>query len=156
MEHISAQQRNLRVLDTLAKLGSEKVQDDTPVTYKEIKTIIKSKLAELWDQKHPQFNKNDPYYLLNRPDQVIIFRLRTGHNRLKHHLFNKLKIGDTDKCSCNSALETTEHILQSCPLLRDLRTKTWPEPRDLSQKLYGNLGDLQRTATFMKETGLSI
>ena len=26
------------------------------------------------------------YHQLNRQEQVIIFRLRTGHNRLNHHM----------------------------------------------------------------------
>nr|KAG5693104.1 hypothetical protein BaRGS_014054 [Batillaria attramentaria] len=30
------------------------------------------------------------YHQLTRPDQVIIFRLRTGHNRLRHHLHSFL------------------------------------------------------------------
>ena len=37
------------------------------------------KLQNKWKQQHPGHNRADPYYLLT------FFRLRTGHNRLKHH-----------------------------------------------------------------------
>ena len=51
-------------------------------------------------EKHPRFNRYDSYHLLTRSEQVAIFRLRTGHTRLNYHLFNKLKIGQSDKCPC--------------------------------------------------------
>ncbi|CAH1407559.1 unnamed protein product [Nezara viridula] len=36
---------------------------------------------------HPLHDPRDAIYGLTRRDQVLIFRLRTGHNRLKAHLF---------------------------------------------------------------------
>ena len=32
----------------------------------------------------------------------------------------------------------------------------WPEPISLRDKLYGNLEELKRTATFMRATGISV
>ena len=66
--------------DSLAKKGATQDQTDRSTTYSETKTIIKA---------NPCFNSTDPYYLLSRCEQVAIFRLRTGHNHLKHHLFTK-------------------------------------------------------------------
>ena len=87
-----------------------------------LKTIIKSNTEAMWKESHPAFNPKDPYYQLRRQEQVLIFRLRTKHNRLRHHLFHKFRIGETDQCPCGTGSQTTEHILQTCPLL-DTRTR---------------------------------
>ena len=57
--------------------------------------------------KHPRYNKADPYYLLTRREQVTVFRLRTGHNRLNYHLYSGLgqaTTASTITCIPNSAL----------------------------------------------------
>ena len=142
--------------DKLAKEGSAKGQEDNVTSYTEVKTIIKANQAKLWNQEHPRYNSRDEYHLLDRREQVCVFRLRTGHNRLNHHLYNKFRIGTTDQCPCERSQQTTEHVLQSCPLFQDLRAKFWPTPVPLLQKLYGNLADLRSTAAFIRDTGLSI
>ena len=142
--------------DSLAKDGATKEQRDRSTTYAEAKTIIKAKEQQKWKQQHPHYNRSDPFYLLTRREQVCIFRLRTGHNRLNHHMFNKLRIGQTEQCPCKTGSQTTEHLLQSCPLHEVLRTRTWPDPIPVTRKLYGSLEDLRRTATFTAETGVSI
>jgi adenylate cyclase class IV len=50
-----------------------------------------------------EHHADDVYYQLNGEDQVIIFRLRTGHKRLKYHTYNKLKIDQIDICTCESS-----------------------------------------------------
>ncbi|XP_060571271.1 ribonuclease H-like [Ruditapes philippinarum] len=60
--------------DELAKLGAEGDQPMNHISYKEKTTTIKA--AMRW-----QSNKDD-YHYLDRREQVTIFRLRTGHNRL--------------------------------------------------------------------------
>ena len=142
--------------DLLAKEGTTKEQEDRSTSYSEAKTIIKAKQQSKWKDHHPQHNKSDPYYLLTRREQVTIFRLRTGHNRLNHHLFNKLRIGHTEQCPCSTGSQTTEHLLQYCPLYEALRWKHWPDHTPLAQQLYGGLEDLRRTAAFIGETGISI
>ena len=133
-------------------------QNNKTTNYSEEKTLIKANQQRIWKAKHPQFNKSDAYHQLTRGEQVIIFRLRTNHNRLKHHLFHKFKIGETDQCTCSTDSQTGNHILQICPLLEELRKKHWPGPTSTSvnQKLYGSLEDLRRTAAFVCETGLTI
>ena len=95
-------------------------------------------------------------YILELFEQVLIFRLRTKHNRLRHHLFHKFRIGETDQCPCGTGSQTTEHILQTCPLLDTRRRKVWPEPVPETQKLYGALWDLQRTAYYISDAGVAI
>nr|KAG5688102.1 hypothetical protein BaRGS_031295 [Batillaria attramentaria] len=50
------------------------------------------------DKNTRDYNNSDGYYHLSREDQVIIVRLRTGHCRLKHHMFTKFNISDTAAC----------------------------------------------------------
>ena len=88
--------------------------------------------------------------------QVVIFRLRTGHNRLNHHLYTKFRIGQTEQCPFRTGSQTTEHLLQSCPLHEALRKRKLPDHKAMTQKLYGCLADLQQTVAFTVETGLSI
>ena len=57
---------------------------------------------------------------------------------------------------CGEEAQTAEHILQRCELYKELRVRTWPQPTLEAQKLYGCLTDLQRTAAFISETGLTI
>jgi ribonuclease HI len=142
--------------DSLAKEGSQKEQNDRSTTFKEVKTIIRAKQHNHWLQQHPQHKQNDPYHLLSRPEQVILFRLRTGHNRMNHHLFTKFRIGQSDQCPCQTGSMTTEHLPQFCPLHNGLRHQIWAEETTVQRKLFGSLEDLQRTTAFAQKSGVSI
>ena len=50
---------------------------------------------------------------------------------------------------------TAEHLLQHCRLHDAMRRDTWPDPTLLKDKLYGNLGELRRTAAKSK-SGLAL
>ena len=142
--------------DTLAKDGATKEQTDKSTTYSEAKTIIKAKHNRKWKEQHPNHNKEDAFYHLNRYEQVVLFRLRTGHNRLNHHL-QRLKICSSDQCPCETGTQTTEHLLQHCPLHEALRRRTWSDhTMPAEKKLYGNLEELRRTAAFIAATGVAI
>ena len=80
----------------------------------------------------------------------------TGHNRLNYHLYSKLRIGHTEQCPCGTGSQTTEHLLQSCPIYEPLRKGIWPDHTPVARKLCGSLRDLRCTATFIEETGVSI
>ena len=136
--------------DRLAREGAESEQPSSRLTFEERKTLIKSY------RRNAQNTGHDSYHLMNREDQVILFRLRTGHNRLRYHMFTKFKIGPSAVCECNDAHQTTEHVLQSCQLLSTERETHWPEPTDLDVKLHGPLTELQRTVDFIKDTNLKI
>ena len=47
-------------------------------------------------------------------------------------------------------------MLQRCPLLQTARTNVWPTADQLRTKLYGSKEDLEKTATFILLTGLSV
>ena len=89
--------------DKLAKQGGALQQEDTGSTYEVAKSYIKCHLSSKWEKDHPSHLKGDAYHQLPRQAQVTILRLRTGHNRLKHHMFHKFKKGDNDLCPCGTA-----------------------------------------------------
>ena len=134
--------------DDLAKLGAEKEQEDNAVSLAELNSITKALFR-------PPAHK-DSLHLLTRPEQVTIFRLRTGHNRLKKHLHIKLKVVPSPLCPCGEAEQDTHHILQDCGNFRRLRRQLWPEPTPLEDKLYGPVASLQTTADFIVRTGLDV
>ncbi|XP_070203398.1 uncharacterized protein [Littorina saxatilis] len=78
--------------DKLAKLGAREEQPDNPVSFAEKKTLVKAAMR-------PQSTR-DAYHLLERWQQVVIMRLRTGHCRLNAHMFRKLKLTPSPTCPC--------------------------------------------------------
>ena len=129
----------------MAKLGAKDDQEDNSVTSTKMKSI-----KSLF--RTPQ--QNDSYHQLSRAEQVVIFRLRTGHNRLNQHLHRKLRVVPSPMCPCGEAEQDTAHILQDCWGLQLLREETWPRPTTLEEKFYGLVGELQKTTIFILRTGL--
>ncbi|KAK7097135.1 hypothetical protein V1264_004154 [Littorina saxatilis] len=127
--------------DKLAKEGASKEQFTSQLQYKEKKTIIKNK-------RKTRAEKDD-YHLLQREEQVVLLRLRTGHNRLNHHMATKLKLVPSPLCPCGKN-QTAEHILQCSQghhLARgDSATKEAIRPQR----------GLERTARFALQSGLTI
>ena len=117
------------------------------VTYTEMKTFVKS----LFRVPQPRSS----YTQLTRQEQVIIFRLRTGHNRLNHHL-HRLKIVRSPNCQCGEDDQTVKHILQDCGKLQMLRDDVWPTDMSLHKKLYGSVEELQSTVRFISRSGLLV
>ena len=134
--------------DRLAKLGSGMEQIDNHVSFSEMKTCIKS--------LHRPRQLHDSYHQLTRGEQVVIFRLRTGHNRLRHHLHRKLHLLTSPMCPCGDAEQTTDHILQDCQLLGSLRSEIWHTPVSVHHKLYGPVESLQKTTHFIQKAGLQV
>ena len=141
--------------DRLSKEGSKKVQDDQPVSYAEAKTIIKTCHRKAWKERLGVTAQKDNIDLLNRKQQVTIFRLRTGHCRLLGHLY-RLQISHSDECPCGTSSQTPEHILQSCPIFNSQRNEIWNEEVDLNEKLWGTVESLRKTTDFIANTGLDI
>ena len=71
--------------------------------------------------EHPIHHKNDPYHRLSRQEQVIIFRLVTNHNRLRHDMYSKFKVGLTNQCTCGNEPEAADHVLETCNNYADLK-----------------------------------
>ena len=140
--------------DRLAKHGSTLEQQHNRVSYREAKTLIKrdvkSRSRELKDH-----NPGDAIHGLQRHQRVVVFRLRTGHCRLRAHLY-RLGLSPTPNCPCETGPHTPEHVLQDCPLHHDLRIQLWPEGATLGDKLWGPKSMLETTAKFISSTGLEV
>ena len=134
--------------DELAKQGAQEDQPANSVSYSEKRSIIKS--------LHRPRQERDDYHLLSREQQVILVRLRTGHNRLNAHMNRKFKLAPTPTCPCGQEDQTADHILQRCPLLQEERQEVWPTATPVRTKLYGRRQDLERTTTFITSCGLNV
>ena len=134
--------------DQLAKKGASERQPDRDLTYGDKRTIIKS-------ARKPTAEKDD-YHRLTRQEQVILLRLRTGHNRLNSHMCRKLGLAPSPNCRCGTGEQTAEHILQQCPETIRQRTAVWPTDTPLHQKLYGCQLELQKTAHYITMIGLPV
>ena len=71
-------------------------------------------------------------------------------------MFKRLKLAPSPICNCGLEDQTAEHILQRCPLLQTTRTNVWPTAVQLHTKLYGSKEELEKTATFIVQTGHSV
>ena len=107
-------------------------------------------------QQRPNSNQKNSLYKLYKPEKVILFRLRTGHNRLNAHMYSRFKVGESEMCPCNADIMTAEHLLKHCQLHDVLRQNMCLEPIPLRDKFYGELEELRRTAGFVRMTGISI
>ena len=134
--------------DQLAKDGAKGRQPEKSLSFREKKTLVKAAFCRT--------TSKDPYHLLSRLQQVVIFRLRTGHCRLKAHLFRKMKLAPSPICPCGLEEQTPEHILQICPLFQEQREQVWPTTAPLRTKLYGCQRDMEDTTTFVSLTGLTL
>jgi len=88
------------------------------------------------------------YHSLNQPEQVILVRLRLGHNRLTAHIYTKNRLVQSPKCPCGED-QTAEHVLLRCKRHDQERAVTWPQETTLQQKLYGDVKDLRQTTSFI-------
>ena len=140
--------------DKLAKSGSRLEQPNHPVSYREAKTLVKRQNQQLWEQQHSH-PSDDQMPHLQRHQQTTIFRLRTGHCRLRAHMY-RLGLSHTPDCPCETGPQTPEHILQSCPLHQDTRTQHWPHGATLAEQLWGTKRDLETTTNFITQTRLDI
>ena len=136
------------IADKLAKEGASLEQDDRKTTYQEAKTIIKRNSKKNWLDSHRDYNKKDPYHHLSREDQVIIFRLRTGHNKLHFHR-KRLNLCPSDACLCGHTPITAKHNYS-------IRKIHWHQDNPFQQKILGDLLDLRKTADFIRETKIAI
>ena len=69
--------------------------------------------------------------------------------------FKKMKLAPSPICSCGLEDRTAEHKLQRCPLQPTARTNVRPTAVQLHTKLYDSKKELEKTTTFILQTGLS-
>ena len=77
--------------DRLAKQGANMEQERLPITLKQKKIIMKNMFRAM---KIP-----DDYHTLDRAGQVILIRLRTGHNRLNSHMHRQMNLLPSPLCT---------------------------------------------------------
>ena len=78
--------------DQLAKEGAQTEQPNYPISYKEIVSIIKAVTKPKQEA--------DVYHCPTRAEQVVMVRLRSGHNSLNAHVFRKYKLVHSPTCPC--------------------------------------------------------
>ena len=103
-----------------------------------------------------QCTEKDDFHFLDRWQQVVVMRLCMGHNRLNAQMFKQMKLAPSPICNCGLDDQVAEHILQKCQLLQTARTNVWPTAVQLHTKLYGSKEELEKTATFILQTGISV
>ena len=86
-------------------------------------------------------------------------RLRKGHDRFNAHMYRKIKLARSPTCNITAVLKTRRPniiMLQRCPPLQTARQSVRPTGVQLHTKLYGSKEELEKTATFILKTGLSV
>ena len=101
-------------------------------------------------------SQRDDYHLLSREQQVVLVRLRAGHNRLNSHMHRKLKLAPSPTWPCGQDNQTTEHVLQRCPLYKATREDVWPVSISLTTKLYGCKQELEKTTSFISRAAMIV
>ena len=82
--------------------------------------------------KYTRGPEEDSIQLLSLGQQFVIFWLRTGHCRLLAH-FSGRGLSPTDTCPCSTGAQTSEHLLQWCPIFSVVRGSVkscgdWQQP----------------------------
>ena len=149
--------------DKLAKEGAGKEQENIPVDQNTIKIMLKNNSKEEWNerwakgttgrvmyQEMSKPSRNDPINYLDRADQCLIFRLRTGHIQLNAHL-NRTNPTHEPHCrNCSHPYETVSHVLFECPRLLDERKRLLPPLPSLHNTLYLSKEQLIKTCKFIR------
>ena len=133
---------------TLAKEGARGEQHANNVSFSEKKTLIR----ELTIPR----SQRDDYHVLSRKQQVILVRLRTGHNRLKSQMYRKTEADTLTNQPCTQEEQNTEHALQRCPLHKATREDLWPVSISLTTKLYGYKQELEKTTSLISRAALIV
>ena len=71
-------------------------------------------------------------------------QLRTGHSRLRHHIYmlTKFCIGESAVCHCGTSPMMVGHFLQDCQTHQNLIAETWPADTPVREKIYGPVENL--------------
>ena len=141
--------------DRLAKEGTHKKQYFHPISQQEVKTLIKEKYRESWRQRTNSKYPDEPINRLSRRQYTTIFRLKTGHCRFNAHMYRMTTV-QSAQSSCQTAPQTPNHILQSCPLQSNLREHTWPEEEYVQGKLWGTFEELLLACQFIEASQIVI
>lgn len=111
------------VEDRHAKEGNCQSKPNPPVSYREAKMLIERSFRADLKSKNGGFRPDpDHIHSLNRREQTVLFRLKTGYSDLNKHM-KSTGLLDTASCQYSVQEQTSHHILQSCIHLEDLCQK---------------------------------
>ena len=74
-----------RRTDRLSSEGDQLDQEGRYTSYTDEKTLIITLSKKNWKQQHQNSKQSYSLRKLNKPEQVVLFRLPTEHNRLNAH-----------------------------------------------------------------------
>ena len=119
--------------DNLANQGREVEQPVMPASFADCKVAIRRGLAELWEAAFRDNDDNllsdvrklalrirnppDPIELLPRGEAEQVFRMRAEHTLLRGSMFRTKWTPQPSCCLCGFVIESTPHVLFSCPAL---------------------------------------
>ena len=127
------------------RFEEQEEQPSISIHYQEKTTIIKTALK-------PRQEK-DAYHLLDRPGQVVLARLRSGHNRLNAHMHRKLK------SFLPQRVPEVRRTRQPSMFFRDVPGTNQSESHSGHQQLCfprRGLEDLKKTTNFITAAGLVV
>ena len=127
---------------------------DRPLSMSESKSELRKHCYHIWNMEYQDSEKGSSYRRLfqsiyekslqmsSRRHETIIFRLRSGHCRLRAHLF-KIRCSDSPLCEFCTTPETVDHFLLECPAYNQHRTylRTAAAERNLAFSLQSILCD---------------
>ena len=71
-------------------------------------------------------------------------------------MHRKLKLAPSPTCPCGQEEQTTEHVLQRCPLHKATREDVWPVSTSLTTQRYGCKQELEKTTSFISRAALIV
>ena len=112
----------------VAETGAQTTEIAAKLSHSEVKSTIRDHCLEKWNHKYIHSTTGGQYrWLFPRihtklnHQNNLIFRLQTGHCRLKHHL-HRIGSHQTDLCTVCQVQESVPHFLLQCPIYSLYRT----------------------------------
>ena len=134
-------------MDFLAKEGARGEHHANNISFREKKTFIRALTI-------PRSQRDD-YHLLSRKQQVVLMRLRTGHNRLNSHMHGKQKLAQSPTCPVIKKTKLQSTFYKDAPFTK-LQEKMFGLSTPLTTKLYGCKHGLQKTTSFISRAALIV
>ena len=152
--------------DKLANRGREAKQPVVPASFADCKAAIPLGLAELWEVAFRDNDDNsisdvrklalrvrnpqDPNELLPQGQVVQVFRMRAEHTLLWGSMFRTKWTPEPSCCLCGYVVESTFHVLFSCPALEVVRDLSMKQEGDLAMFLWGTQAQLKAAARLIE------
>ena len=112
----------------MAETGVQTTEIATKLSHSEVKSTIRDHCLEKWNHKYIHSTTGGQYKWLfprihakSNHQNNLIFRLQTGHCRLKHHL-HRIGSHQTGLCTVCQVQESVPHFLFQCPIYSLYRT----------------------------------